>query len=74
MRFTFKSNTEKFLSYKYRGYIISRYNGGWVFDGDSNIYYSLECAYNAIDKLLGGHAQKGAAPSRAKDIKIIGTK
>lgn len=74
MRFTFKSITANSQPYKYRGYWVERYKGGWVFDGDNNIYYSLECAYNAIDKMLGGHAQKGAAPSRSKDIKIIGTK
>ena len=62
--------------YKYRKHFIERFQGGWTIDvpGDNNIYYSIDCAHNAIDKILGGKTRKDASARQAKGIKIIGTK
>lgn len=74
MRLTFNDSTAKLPDYQYRGLWISHYKGGWVVDGDNNIYYSLDHAYNAIDERLGGVPRKGFTARHRKGIKIIGTK
>lgn len=73
MRFTF-NNAPK-ADYKYRGLIIDRYKGGWIFEKDDNIYVSIDHACNAIDAKLGGYGRRGGNLKRiAKGIKIIGQK
>lgn len=74
MRLTFSDSTAQLPKYHYRGLRISRYAGSWTIDGDDNIYYSLDHAYNAIDKRLGGRPRKGFTARHAKGIKIIGRK
>ena len=61
---------------KYRNCYIERFKGGWIVDlpGDDNIYRTLDCACNAIDKALGGKTRKDASARQAKGIEIIGTK
>ena len=61
---------------KYRNCYIERFKGGWIVDlpEDDNIYRTLDCACNAIDKVLGGKTRKDASARQAKGIKIIGTK
>ena len=62
--------------YKYRKHFIERFQGGWIVDlpGDENIYYSIDCAHNAIDNALGGKTRKDASARQSKGIKIIGKK
>nr|DAJ97374.1 MAG TPA: hypothetical protein [Herelleviridae sp.] len=63
------------LSYDKKKIYLCR-GDGWIIDipGDSNIYFPRECAYNAIDKALGGKTRK-ANPQRHKlGIKVIGRK
>lgn len=64
-------DTKEYKDFKYKGMIIKRLNGGWIVEGlDNNIYYSLDCSYNAIDKSLG---TEPTTPRRIKaGIKIIG--
>lgn len=79
MRIVWKDSSPKtkpWLMFKYREHIVSQYGDGWITDipGDNNIYFPRECAYNAIDKALGGKTRK-ANPQRHKlGIKIIGRK
>lgn len=60
----------------YRKVSITRYEGGWILDipDDHNIYASLDCSKNAIDKALGGKPRRNGEKRKAKGIKIIGTK
>lgn len=79
MRIVWKDSsprTKPWLTFKYREHIVSQYGDGWITDipGDNNIYFPRECAYNAIDKALGGKTRK-ANPQRHKlGIKVIGRK
>jgi len=75
MRIVWK-DSRTYRTYCYREHIIERFENGWVTDieGDNNIYYSAECAHNAVDKILGGKTRK-ANPARHKlGIKVIGRK
>lgn len=75
MRITWKdSNQERFKIYKYRKHTIQRHCGGWItnLEGDNNIYFSIDCAHNAIDKALGGKTRKDASARHAKGIQIVG--
>lgn len=75
MRIVWK-DSRTYKTYKYRNHIIEKTTEGWVTDivGDNYIYYSAECAHNAVDKILGGKTRK-ANPGRHKlGIKIVGTK
>ena len=75
MRIVWK-DSRTYKTYTYRGYIIEKCPGGWETNvpGDKIIYYSAECAHNAVDKMLGGKTRK-ANPGRHKlGIKIVGTK
>ena len=74
MRIVWKDTVER-KEYKYRKCFIERYKGGWIVDipGNNNIYYSIDCAHNAIDKILGGKTRKDASARHAKGIKIIGS-
>ncbi len=61
----------------YRGYEVYRFENGWVTNHpqDHHIYYSVECAYNALDEILGGNGRKGVAKYRQnKGVVIVGTK
>lgn len=76
MRIVWK-DTPRSKDYHYRGYTLSRFQNGWVIDHpiDDNIYYSLDCAYNAIDQILCGSGRNGTGKYRQnKGITIIGTK
>lgn len=61
-------------TYKYRKHTIERCQGGWItsLPEDCNIYYSIDCAHNAIDKALGGKTRKDATKRHEKGIHIIG--
>lgn len=62
---------------KYRNYMIYGTSAGWTVDieGDDNIYKTNYCARNAIDKYLGGTAQKrGCAKRQGYGITIVGKK
>lgn len=61
---------------KYRNVTMTRYNSGWILDlpGNNNIYSSLDCAKNAIDKILGGTARRHVHSRLKKGIKILGVK
>lgn len=74
MRITWKDSIT-YKQYTYRKHTITKHGGGWIVDleGDNNIYFSIDCAHNAIDKRLGGNSQKGSSKRIAKGIKIIGT-
>ena len=75
MKFTFYSPSASTKSYNYRNHLITRYKGGWVVTGDNNIYLSVDCASNAIDKKLGGIGSRGTNLLRkSKGITVIGTK
>lgn len=60
--------------YTYRGHVAKPFRGGWVIDlpGDNNIYYSIDCAHNAIDAALGGKTRRNATSRSIKGIRIIG--
>lgn len=75
MRIVWKEKVE-YKEYKYRKHYIRRYAGGWETDieGDDNIYLSIECAENAIDKMLGGDLKTGSKRRKGKGIRIIGSK
>lgn len=75
MRITWKDSIS-YKVYRYRKHTISKYNGGWITDipGDNNIYFSIDCAHNAIDKILGGSTRKDASARHEKGITVIGTK
>lgn len=76
MRIVWADSKQVALNYKYRKYNIERYKGGWVVDfpGDNNIYVSVDCASNAIDKALGGYKGSKAVKRRSNGIKIIGVR
>lgn len=75
MRIVWKDSIT-YKEYRYRKHTIHKYKGGWAVDlpGDNNIYYSIDCAENAVDKALGGLGQKGSSKRIAKGIIIIGEK
>ena len=68
--------TKPWATFKYREQMISQYGDGWVIDipGDNNIYFPRECAYNAIDKALGGKTRKANPKRHELGIKVIGRK
>ena len=68
--------TQPWLTFKYRECTVSQYGDGWITDipGDNNIYFPRECAYNAIDKALGGKTRKANPKRHDMGIKIIGSK
>lgn len=63
-------------TYKYRGHIIERNQGGWITNvpGDEYVYYSADMAHNAVDKMLGGRTRKGNPGRHKVGIKVIGKK
>lgn len=63
-----------YKEYKYRKHMIRKHSGGWIADipGDVNIYFSIDCAMNAIDKTIGGKLRPGAEKRQVKGIRIIG--
>ena len=65
-----------YKEYRYRKHTISKYHGGWITDmpDDNNIYFSIDCAHNAVDKALGGKTRKDASARHAKGIIVIGTR
>lgn len=74
MRIVWRDSRE-YKDVKYRGQIVSYlYGKGWVtgLPGDHNVYYDIESAENAIDKMLGGKTRKDASARHAKGIRIIG--
>lgn len=73
MRIVWKDSVNTKI-YTYRKHTVKRQGGGWVTDlpGDDNIYYSIDCAHNAIDKALGGRTRKDASARHAKGIRVIG--
>lgn len=75
MRITWK-DSRQYKTYKYRDHIIEKNKHGWITDipGDDNIYYSAECAHNAVDSILGGKTRKANPGRHAKGIHIIGRK
>lgn len=76
IRVTWK-DSRTYKKYVYRSHTIERYSGiGWVTDvpGDNNIYYSAECAHNAVDKMLGDKTRKASPGRQAIGIKIVGKK
>lgn len=75
MRVVWKDSVT-YKEYRYRKHTISKYNGGWITDmpDDNNIYFSIDCAHNAVDKALGGKTRKDASARHAKGIIVIGTR
>lgn len=69
-------DSRTYKTYRYRDYIISKCQRGWVTDvpGDNNIYYSAEMAHNAVDQMLGGRTRKANPGRHALGIKIVGRK
>lgn len=67
-------HTKPWVTLKYRDYIISQYENGWVVNipDDDNIYYPRECALNAIDKYLGRPNRKQMPKRHELGIKIVG--
>lgn len=75
MRIKWKDSIS-YKTYVYRTHTIEKYREGWITDipGDDNIYYSAECAHNAVDKILGGKTRKKSPGRLAKGIVVIGKK
>lgn len=75
MRIVWKDSIT-YKTYVYRSYIIEKYLDGWITNipGDDKIYYSAECAHNAVDKILGGKTRKKSPGRLAKGIIVIGEK
>ena len=77
MRIVWKdSRPRTYKPMKYRGHVATGTPEGWTIDvpGDDNLYASHYCAFNAIDKALGGYGQKGSAKRKAYGIEIVGKK
>lgn len=75
MRIVWK-DSKRSKTYQYRGYIISRFQDGWITDlpNDDNIYYSAEMAHNAVDQILGGKTRKANPGRHRLGIRVIGKK
>lgn len=69
-------HTKPWQTFQYRGCIISYHKNGWVTDipGDDSIYFPRECAYNAVDQLLGGETRKKNPKRHEMGINIVGRK
>ena len=66
-------DSRTYKTYTYRGYTIEKCPQGWITSvpGDKYVYYSAECAHNAVDELLGGKTRK-ANPARHRfGVKIV---
>lgn len=79
MRIVWKDSmpkTKPYQTLQYRGCIVSQYGDGWITNipGDDNIYFPRECAYNAIDEMLGGKTRKANPKRHQLGITIIGRK
>lgn len=79
MRIVWKDSAPKskpWQTLQYRGCTISQCGDGWVTNvhGDNNIYFPRECAYNAIDQMLGGETRKKNPKRHRLGITIIGRK
>lgn len=76
MRIVWKDTAVVRSDFKYRGYWIEGYNGGWTISipGDDNIYRTIRCAKNAIDEILGADGRKHKkTPERVKyGYEIVG--
>lgn len=62
--------------FQFRGYTISYQGDGWITNipGDNNVYFPRECAYNAIDKMLGGGPREKSPLRHKLGINIVGRK
>lgn len=79
MRIVWKDSmpkTKPYQTLQYRGCIVSQYGDGWITNipGDNNIYFPRECAYNAIDEMLGGKTRKANPKRHQLGITVIGRK
>lgn len=79
MRIVWKDSAPKskpWQTLQYRGCIISQHGDGWVTNipGDDDIYFPRECAYNAIDRILGGETRKKNPKRHRLGITVIGRK
>lgn len=79
MRIVWKDSAPKskpWQTLQYRTYTISQYGDGWITNvpGDNNVYFPRECAFNAIDEMLGGKTRKANPKRHQLGITIIGRK
>lgn len=79
MRIVWKDSTPKTKTYQtlqYRDCTMSQYGDGWVTNvpGDDNIYFPRECAFNAIDEMLGGKTRKANPKRHQLGITVVGRK
>ena len=70
MRIVWKDSSVRQKSSRlYRGIEIVGFENGWKIGlDDGNVYKSLVCCQNAIDKVLGGCGAKNTAHKRRQDI------
>ena len=68
--------TKPLQTLQYRDCTISQYGDGWVTNvpGDDNIYFPRECAFNAIDEMLGGKTRKANPKRHRLGITVVGRK
>ena len=79
MRIVWKDSAPKtnpLQTLQYRDCTISQYGDGWITNvpGDDNIYFPRECAYNAIDQMLGGKTRKANPKRHQLGITVVGRK
>ena len=78
MRIVWKDTAVTRADFKYRGYWVEGYRGGWTVSipGDNNIYRTNRCAKNAIDEALGldGLMHKKLPKRLSYGVEIIGKK
>lgn len=79
MRIVWKDSAPKskpWQTLQYRGCTISQYGDGWItnISDDDNIYFPRECAYNAVDQILGGETRKKNPKRHQMGVTVIGRK
>lgn len=77
MRIVWKdSNKKEYRPLKYRSYIISHFNDGWVTNcpGDTFIYRNAVSAMNALDQHLGLREGKPLPKRLSLGVSVVGRK
>ena len=79
MRIVWKDSapkTKPLQTLQYRDCTISQCGDGWITNvpGDDNIYFPRECAFNAIDEMLGGKTRKANPKRYQLGITVVGRK
>lgn len=72
MRIVWKDSSTTKRSKRYRRHTVFGIGNGWGISGDDNIYQTYNDAFNAIDRLLGGHSRYGKVNRHSDEIRIIG--